>query len=83
MKAVSREASVALMLTMCLTDVLRTAVAKSTAGKPNVVLIVADDQGYANIGYHNSTVLTPRIDQLARSGECRFCLLFQLSVFEF
>jgi hypothetical protein len=80
MKAVSlREASAALMLTMCLTD----AVAKSTAGKPNVVLIVADDQGYANIGYHNSTVLTPRIDQLARSGGCRFCVLFQLSVFEF
>eukprot|EP00041_Stephanoeca_diplocostata_P011929 m.198142 g.198142 ORF g.198142 m.198142 type:complete len:141 (+) comp18735_c0_seq5:155-577(+) len=35
---------------------------------PNIVLIVADDQGYANIGYHNSTVLTPRIDALAKDG---------------
>jgi arylsulfatase A-like enzyme len=38
------------------------------AAKPNVVMIVADDQGYANIGYHNSTVLTPRIDELAKGG---------------
>lgn len=25
-------------------------------------------QGYADIGYHNSTVLTPRIDELAHAG---------------
>ena len=36
--------------------------------KPNVMLIVADDQGYANIGYHNKSVLTPRIDALAAEG---------------
>ena len=35
---------------------------------PNIVLIVSDDQGFANIGYHNSTVLTPRIDALAHEG---------------
>lgn len=40
----------------------------SSAIKPNIVLIVADDQGYANIGYHNKTVLTPRIDNLAALG---------------
>ena len=40
----------------------------AAAAKPNVVFILSDDQGYANVGYHNSTVLTPRIDQLARSG---------------
>ena len=38
------------------------------AAKPNIMLIVADDQGYANIGYHNSTVLTPRIDAIANEG---------------
>lgn len=38
------------------------------AAKPNIMLIVADDQGYANIGYHNSTVLTPRIDAIAKEG---------------
>ena len=40
----------------------------AVAQKPNVLLIVADDQGYANIGYHNKTVLTPRIDALAADG---------------
>jgi arylsulfatase A-like enzyme len=36
--------------------------------QPNIVLIVADDQGHANIGYNNKTVLTPRIDELAGEG---------------
>ena len=40
----------------------------AAAEKPNIVILVADDQGYANIGYHNSTVLTPRIDALAKAG---------------
>jgi hypothetical protein len=40
----------------------------AVAAKPNVLFIVADDQGYANIGYHNSTTKTPRIDELARDG---------------
>lgn len=29
---------------------------------------MADDQGYANIGYHNSTMLMPRIDEIAKAG---------------
>jgi hypothetical protein len=29
---------------------------------------VADDQGYANIGYHNNTMLMPRIDEIAKAG---------------
>ena len=40
----------------------------AAAQKPNIVILVADDQGYANIGYHNATVLTPRIDALAKAG---------------
>ena len=44
------------------------AVASALVGKPNIMLIVADDQGFANIGYHNSTVLTPRIDAIAKAG---------------
>ena len=38
------------------------------ANKPPLASQVADDQGYANIGYHNSTMLTPRIDELAHEG---------------
>jgi arylsulfatase A-like enzyme len=37
-------------------------------GKPDILLIVADDQGYAQIGYHNQTMLMPRINEIARAG---------------
>ena len=36
--------------------------------QPNVLLIVADDQGHAQVGYHNASTLTPRIDALAAGG---------------
>jgi len=41
---------------------------RNSASKPNVLLIVADDQGYAQIGYHNKTTLTPKIDEIAGDG---------------
>ena len=34
----------------------------------HLVLIVADDLGYADLGYTGSEILTPHIDGLARSG---------------
>jgi arylsulfatase A len=37
--------------------------------QPNIVLIVADDLGYADLGCYVATAIaTPRIDQLARDG---------------
>jgi len=36
--------------------------------KPNVILILSDDQGWADIGYNNPKVYSPHLDQLARSG---------------
>lgn len=35
---------------------------------PHVVLIVADDLGWAQVGFHGSTVATPAIDRIAREG---------------
>lgn len=35
---------------------------------PNIVYIIADDQGYADVGYHGSDILTPNIDKLAAEG---------------
>lgn len=35
---------------------------------PNVVVIVTDDQGWGDIGYHNPAVYSPRLDALAASG---------------
>ena len=37
--------------------------------KPNVLLIISDDQGYSDFGFMGNPILrTPRIDQLAQSG---------------
>lgn len=39
------------------------------AGQPNVLLIVADDQGYGDIGFNgNPRIDTPNLDALAASG---------------
>ncbi|HZL88127.1 MAG TPA: arylsulfatase [Pirellulaceae bacterium] len=40
-----------------------------SAGKPNVLLIITDDQGYGDIGIHGNTMIkTPHLDQLARQS---------------
>lgn len=36
--------------------------------QPNIVLLVADDQGWADVGFHDSEIETPNIDRLAQQG---------------
>ncbi|XP_046584420.1 arylsulfatase B-like isoform X1 [Haliotis rubra] len=36
--------------------------------QPHIVLIVADDLGWNDVGYHNPDMLTPNIDKLASEG---------------
>lgn len=39
------------------------------ARKPNIVILVADDMGYADVGFHGCTdIPTPNLDALARGG---------------
>lgn len=43
--------------------------ASSATGRPNLVLLLADDMGYGDVGcYGGKAVPTPRIDRLAREG---------------
>lgn len=40
----------------------------TAAGKPNILLIMADDMGYSDIGCFGGEIHTPHIDGLARDG---------------
>lgn len=41
----------------------------ASAARPNIILIVADDLGYGDLGYQGSSQIpTPHLDALARSG---------------
>lgn len=39
-----------------------------TGTRPNIVLILSDDQGWADIGYHDADIRTPNLDRLAAEG---------------
>ncbi len=42
--------------------------AKSNAVKPNIILILADDMGYSDIGCFGGEISTPNLDRLASEG---------------
>lgn len=42
--------------------------AKAQDNNPNIIIILADDLGWGDVGYHGSTIKTPNIDRLSREG---------------
>ena len=56
-----------IFLLMLLTSLCTHTFAAGVA-RPNILLIVADDLGWADVGYHGSAFKTPHIDKLAREG---------------
>lgn len=61
------------VLTLCAATVLfagrAAAQEQSEAPRPpNVLLIVADDLGWGDVGFHGSEIATPNLDRLAREG---------------
>lgn len=39
-----------------------------SSGRPNIILIMADDMGFSDIGCYGSEIQTPNIDRLAKEG---------------
>ena len=39
-----------------------------TAGQPNIIMILSDDQGYSDVSWKNNKVKTPHMDKLRRRG---------------
>ena len=53
---------------VCVSHVLAQSNASADGNKPNIVVILIDDQGWGDIGYNNNKVFSPNIDQLANGG---------------
>src|SRR5687768_12905270 len=56
-------------LFLALAGAVATSLCAATARKPNILLIVGDDMGYADVGFHGcKDIPTPHLDALAASG---------------
>ena len=44
------------------------AVSRTSAERPNIIVIMSDDMGYSDIGCYGSEIETPNLDSLAEGG---------------
>ena len=57
-----------LLTPLLLLCVILGAPASATPQKPNILIMVADDLGWADVGYHGGDIDTPSLDLLAQQG---------------
>ena len=50
-----------------------------TPVRPNIILIMADDIGFSDVGYYGSEIHTPNIDRLAENG-LRFRTFYNMAL---
>ena len=59
----------AVFLVAAIGGIFLTAPSASAANtKPNVLILVSDDQGWGDVGYHGGEMATPNIDKLVEEG---------------
>jgi arylsulfatase A-like enzyme len=63
----SRALPKALVVAVC-AAIATLSVSAADKGRPNIVVLVADDWGYSDVGSFGSEISTPTIDQLAKEG---------------
>ncbi|MCG7200245.1 arylsulfatase [Marinobacter pelagius] len=59
---------VALMMAGCLVMALKPVVSAAEDTRPNILLIMADDLGFSDLGSYGGEIETPTLDQLANEG---------------
>ncbi|MBM3760055.1 MAG: hypothetical protein FJW36_07390 [Acidobacteria bacterium] len=47
---------------------LATGFAQTNVRRPNVIVLLADDLGWADVGFHGGDIRTPNLDRLAKEG---------------
>ena len=57
----------AILITVLLTTLTLTTESRAAA-RPNVIVIMADDLGYSDLGCYGGEIETPHIDRLAEEG---------------
>ncbi len=72
MKPIRRLFVQLIALTTALSSAVSPADAKDTAAadqpKPSILILLVDDLGWGDVGYHDSTIATPNIDAIAANG---------------
>ena len=64
----NKKAQLLVLLSFCFSFSYSQKNQKASIEKPNIILIIADDAGWNDVGYHGSEIKTPNIDFLAKNG---------------
>ena len=57
-----------ILLLLLLLAILHPSLARQEVSQPHIVLIVADDLGYNDVPWHNPTIISPHLQDLAKAG---------------